>query len=74
MIAVMGMIRTIYDLKKFERRASYHMWSAKVWGIALFAAFLALLGFGNPALVPLAVAAALVAQGEGLAASVILPV
>jgi len=73
MIAVMGMIRTIYDLKKFGRRASYHMWSAKVWGIALFAGFLALLGFGDAALVPLAIAAALVAQAEGLAASITLP-
>jgi CDP-diacylglycerol---glycerol-3-phosphate 3-phosphatidyltransferase len=72
MIAAMGTLRTVYDLKKFGRRASYHMWSAKIWGIALFAAFLALLGFGNAALVPLAIAAALVAQGEGLAASMIL--
>ena len=73
MIAVMGTIRTVYDLMKFRRRASYHMWSAKLWGIALFAAFLALLGFGNSALVPLAIAAAIVAQGEGLTASIILP-
>jgi CDP-diacylglycerol--glycerol-3-phosphate 3-phosphatidyltransferase len=72
MIAAMGIVRTVYDLKKFRRRASYHMWSAKVWGIALFAAFLALLGFGNPSLVPLAIAAAMVAQVEGLAASIIL--
>jgi CDP-diacylglycerol--glycerol-3-phosphate 3-phosphatidyltransferase len=59
MIAVMGTIRTVYDLMKFGRRASYHMWSAKVWGIALFAAFLALLGFGNAALVPLVIITAL---------------
>ena len=72
MIAVMGAIRTIYDVKKFRRRASYHMWSAKLWGIALFAAFVALLGFGNAALLPLAIGVAMVAQSEGLAASMIL--
>jgi CDP-diacylglycerol--glycerol-3-phosphate 3-phosphatidyltransferase len=73
MIALMGVIRTVYDLRKFGRSASYHMWSAKAWGIALFAAFLALLGFAKPALVPLAIAAAMIAQAEGLAASIILP-
>jgi phosphatidylglycerophosphate synthase len=71
-IALMGTIRTVYDLQKFGRRASYHMRSAKAWGIALFAAFLALLGFRNPSLVPLAIAAAMFAQAEGLAASIIL--
>ena len=73
MVAVMGTIRTFYDLNKFGRRASYHMWSAKFWGISLFAAFLALLGFDIPLLVPLAIGAAMVAQGEGLAASIVLP-
>jgi CDP-diacylglycerol--glycerol-3-phosphate 3-phosphatidyltransferase len=72
MIAALGTARTGFDLMKFGRRASYHMWSAKVWGIALFAAFLGLLGFGDPVLVPLAIAAAMIAQSEGLAASIIL--
>jgi hypothetical protein len=38
----------------------------------LFAAFVALLGFGNPILVPLGIAAGIVAHLEGLAASMIL--
>ena len=47
------------------------MWSAKLWGIALFAAFLALLGFGTPVLVPVAIAVGIIADLEGLAASMI---
>ena len=71
-LAVLGMTRTTCDLVKFGRTASYHMWSAKFWGITLFAAFVALLGFGNPLLVPLGVAAGIVADLEGLAGSMIL--
>jgi hypothetical protein len=57
---------------KFGREASYHMWSARLWGITLFAAFLALLGFGTPVLVPVAIAVGVIADLEGLAASMIL--
>ena len=71
-LAGLGMTRNAYDLMKFGRKASYHMWSAKFWGITLFAAFVALLGFGNPILVPLGIAAGIVAHLEGLAASMIL--
>jgi phosphatidylglycerophosphate synthase len=65
-------IRYMYDLMKFGREASYHMWSAKLSGITLFAAFLALLGFGTPVLVPVAIAVGIIADLEGLAASMIL--
>jgi phosphatidylglycerophosphate synthase len=64
--------RYAYDFLKFGREASYHMWSAKLWGIGLFAAFLALLGFGSASLIPCAIALGVLADLEGLAASVIL--
>jgi hypothetical protein len=34
-------------LVKFGREASYHMWSSKLWGIVLFAAFFSLLALGS---------------------------
>jgi phosphatidylglycerophosphate synthase len=71
-IVALEAVRYIYDLTKFRRSASYHMWSAKVWGIALFAAFFALFGFGTPALVPVAIGVGIIADLEGLAASLIL--
>ncbi len=64
-----------FDFVKFRREAAYHAWSAKAWGLSLFAALVALLGFGSAVpLVPLALALGIVADAEGLAVSVILPV
>lgn len=39
--------RYAFDLLKFRREASYHMWSSKAWGLALFIGFLSILGFGH---------------------------
>jgi len=65
--------RYIVDLAKFRREASYHMWSSKAWGIALFAGFFSLLVFGSMGLaVSLAVYVGIVADLEGLAISVVL--
>jgi hypothetical protein len=47
--AVLGALelgRYVFDLAKFGREASYHMWSSKAWGIVLFVAFFGLLVFG----------------------------
>jgi CDP-diacylglycerol--glycerol-3-phosphate 3-phosphatidyltransferase len=64
-----------FDLAKFRREAAYHAWSAKAWGLSLFAALVALLGVGSAVpLVPLALALGIVADAEGLAMSFILPV
>lgn len=63
-------VRYLFDYAKFRREASYHMWSSKFWGIALFAGFLSLLAFetgGWP--VALAIYAGIVADIEGLAIS-----
>jgi len=66
--------RYAFDLAKFRREASYHMWSSKLWGIVLFAAFFALLagGYTGPWMgAPLYVGIA--ADLEGLAISWVLP-
>ena len=46
-LGVLEVARYIVDLRKFGKEASYHMWSSKLWGLALFAGFFALLGFGE---------------------------
>ncbi len=66
--------RYLFDWVKFRREAAYHAWSAKAWGVALFAARVVLLGWGRASpLVPLALGIGVVADLEGLAMSVILP-
>jgi CDP-diacylglycerol--glycerol-3-phosphate 3-phosphatidyltransferase len=65
--------RYAFDLAKFGREASYHMWSSKAWGIVLFVTFFALLGFGyTGALVATPIYVGIVADCEGLAISVVL--
>ena len=39
--------RYAFNLRRFGRETAYHMWSSKLWGIALFAAFMSLLAFGK---------------------------
>jgi phosphatidylglycerophosphate synthase len=71
-IFTLEIARCIFDLRKFHREASYHMWSAKLFGIALFAAFFSVFAFETPHLMPLAVAIGIIAQLEGLATSFVL--
>ena len=62
-----------FDLAKFGREASYHMWSSKVWGIVLFVAFFALHAFGyTGALVAMPIYVGIIADVEGLAISFVL--
>ena len=73
-LVTLELARYAFDAWKFRREASYHMWSSKLWGLALFAGFLALLGFdADGVLVDLAVLAGIVADLEGLAISVVMP-
>jgi CDP-diacylglycerol--glycerol-3-phosphate 3-phosphatidyltransferase len=66
--------RYVLDLAKFGREASYHMWSSKAWGIALFVAFFAVLVYGyTGALVAMPLYVGIVADVEGLAISMMLP-
>jgi CDP-diacylglycerol--glycerol-3-phosphate 3-phosphatidyltransferase len=65
--------RYAFDYRKFGKEASYHMWSSKVWGVALFTGFFALLVYevaGWP--VSLAIYIGLVTDCEGLAISFVL--
>jgi phosphatidylglycerophosphate synthase len=62
--------RYVFDLVKFRREASYHMWSSKLWGIALFAGFMSLLAFGSDGvLVGVMIYVGIVADLEGIAIS-----
>ena len=66
-------VRYMFDWVKFRREASYHMWSSKLWGIALFAGFFSLLAMGQGGvMVDAAVYVGIVADLEGLAISVVM--
>jgi len=69
-LAALEIARYAFDLRKFGKEASYHMWSSKLWGVALFAAFFSLLVFGEDRVaVPAAIWIGIVADLEGLAIS-----
>ena len=73
-LAALEVTRYVFDLIKFRREASYHMWSSKFWGLWLFIGFYALLVHGHSGLlVSLAVYAGIVADLEGLLISMVLP-
>jgi len=70
LLAALEIARYAFDLRKFGKEASYHMWSSKLWGLALFAGFFALLVFGQDRVaVPAAIWIGIVADLEGLAIS-----
>ena len=74
--SVLGLLllRVAVDLLKFRREASYHMLSTKAWGISLFAALVALMGFNYAGwILVLAIILGITTQLEGLAATLILP-
>ena len=59
---------------RYGRKASYHLWSAKAWGIALFTGALALLSFhGGSAWFALMLWPGVVENLEGLAVTAVLP-
>lgn len=68
------LLRYGFDLLKFGREASYHMWSSKLWGLLLFLAFFSLLVLGRDGrLVDAAIVAGIVTDLEGLLISALLP-
>ena len=72
-LVLLELSRYAFDLGKFGREASYHMWSSKLWGLALFAGFFSLLALGQSGwAVAAAVWLGIVADIEGLAISVVL--
>jgi CDP-diacylglycerol--glycerol-3-phosphate 3-phosphatidyltransferase len=73
-LCTLEIMRYALDFLKFRREASYHMWSSKVWGIALFAGFFELLVMGSSgAVVSCAIYLGVVADVEGLLISLVLP-
>lgn len=74
LLSLLEIARYAFDLKKFGREASYHMWSSKLWGLALFAGFFCLLALGRSGWpVAAAVWMGVVADVEGLLISFVLP-
>ena len=74
-VAALEVARYLFDFAKFRREAAYHAWSAKAWGLSLFVALIALMGFGRATpWVPLALGLGMVADAEGLVISLVLPV
>lgn len=72
-LASTEIVRYAFDLIKFRREASYHMWSSKVWGLLLFIGFFELLVLGASGLfIAIAIYAGIVADLEGLAISLLL--
>jgi CDP-diacylglycerol--glycerol-3-phosphate 3-phosphatidyltransferase len=73
-LGMLEVLRYMIDLAKFSREASYHTWSSKLWGIALFAGFYCLLvmGIGGVPL-KLAIYLGIVADLEGIVISLVLP-
>lgn len=65
--------RFTLERAKFGRMAAYHMWSAKAWGIALFLGFFEAFLTQQPGpLFRVAVAMGILADLEGLSASLVL--
>lgn len=71
-LVLLEIVRYTFDAVKFRREASYHMWSSKLWGLALFAAFFALLARGSDRFLTAAIFIGIAADLEGLAISVVL--
>jgi len=67
-------IRIVFDLIKFGKMASYHTYSAKLWGLLLATATIALLCFNRGFwLVSVAIVWGIVCDLEGLTMSIVLP-
>jgi CDP-diacylglycerol--glycerol-3-phosphate 3-phosphatidyltransferase len=74
LLGVLELSRYAFDIAKFRREASYHMWSSKAWGLVLFVACFGLLALGyTGAWVAAPIYVGIVADLEGLAISCILP-
>jgi phosphatidylglycerophosphate synthase len=73
-LAALELARYLLDYIKFRREASYHMWSSKLWGLALFVAFFSILVLGRgDTLAGVAIWIGIVADLEGIIISILLP-
>ena len=67
-------VRYGFDFWRFGRAASYHSYLAKVWGLVMAVAVIAVLSFGGPWwLLRVSICVGIAANAEGLAMSVMLP-
>ena len=74
LLIVLHVSRSTFELTKYGRIASYHMWSSRFLGVLLAAAFGYAFATGRPTLlVACAMWVAIVNEIEGFAASAILP-
>ena len=72
-LLALEVIRVLFDRIKFGQFAAYHMWSAKLWGLVLAVATIALLGYGySGLLLPAALILGIVSDLEGLGISLLL--
>ena len=67
--AVIGtlLLNHAIEFRKFGREASYHAWSAKAWGGALFVSLIFLFVAGDDVLVPLALTLGVLSHAENFA-------
>jgi phosphatidylglycerophosphate synthase len=73
LLIALELLRYLVDFAKFGREASYHMWSSKLWGLALFAGFFSLLALdADSVAVDLAIWVGILCDLEGLAISLVL--
>lgn len=73
-LLALELARYLLDFAKYGREASYHMWSSKLWGLALYAVFFAVLVADyHGDLVELAIWLGIVADLEGILISLTLP-
>jgi len=73
LLGLLEVARYGLDLWRFGREASYHSWSAKLFGIALFAACFSLLALGRDNFtLTAAIGCGIFADAEGLAISLVL--
>jgi phosphatidylglycerophosphate synthase len=67
-------VRYVYDLRKFGRAASYHSYLAKIWGLVMACAVMAVLAFGRwPGLLAASMVLGICSNAEGLCFSIMLP-
>jgi CDP-diacylglycerol--glycerol-3-phosphate 3-phosphatidyltransferase len=72
-LVALELSRWVVERIRYGRLASYHMWSAKAWGVALWLGFSEAFVTGQPGpFIQAAVATGLLADVEGLAASLVL--
>lgn len=73
-IALLEVTRFVFDHAKFKKQAAYHMWSAKLWGLALLLGFSELFLTGQGGIFfTAAIVTGVMTDLEGLTASFVLP-